>query len=73
MKVATGRVVSGKVIFKGEPFPEGSVVRVVEKEDAGFFELAPKEEEALLEAIAEVDAGDVIDGEQFLRDLWNRR
>jgi hypothetical protein len=33
------------------------------------FKLSPEEEESLLEAIAEADAGDFVDGEQFLREL----
>jgi hypothetical protein len=37
------------------------------------FKLSPEEEESLLEAIAEADAGDFIDGEQFLRELRSRR
>jgi hypothetical protein len=37
------------------------------------FKLSPEEEESLLEAIAEADAGDFIDGEQFLRELRSQR
>jgi hypothetical protein len=29
MRVATGRVVDGKVVLEGEPFTEGAVVTVV--------------------------------------------
>jgi hypothetical protein len=73
MRVATGRVVSGKVIFEGEPLPEGSLVTVFSKEESEFFELDANQTEALLASIAEADAGDVVDGEQFLRELWDRR
>jgi hypothetical protein len=41
-------------------------------QDKGF-QLSPQEEESLLEAIAEADAGDFIDGEEFLRELRSQR
>jgi hypothetical protein len=41
-------------------------------QDEGF-ELSPEEEASLLEAIAEADAGDLVDGEQVLRELRNQR
>ncbi len=41
-------------------------------EDEGFV-LSPEEEASLLEAIAEADAGDFVDGEQFLRELREGR
>jgi hypothetical protein len=39
----------------------------------GGFELSPEEEADLLEAIAEADAGDLVDGEQFLKKLRSQR
>ena len=33
MKVATGRVVEGKVVLEGEPLAEGAVVTVVARDD----------------------------------------
>lgn len=72
MRLATGRVISGKIVVEGEPFPEGSSVTILALDEGESFELGPEDEEALLASIAEAEAGDVIDGEQFLRDLWNR-
>ena len=72
MKVATGKVVSGKIVVDGTPFPEGSTVTVLAPEDGEAFELSPDDEAALLAAIEEADRGDVIDGELFLRDLGGR-
>jgi hypothetical protein len=69
MKVATGRVVSGKIVVEGEPFAEGATVTVLAPEDGEAFELNADDEAALLAAIEEADRGDVIDGDQFLRDL----
>jgi hypothetical protein len=72
MTIATGRVVSGKIVVEGDPFPEGATVIVLSRQE-GSFELGPEEEAELLASIAEADAGDVIDGEQVLRGLRGRR
>lgn len=69
----TGKVVEGKVVFDnefGEPLEEGITVTVLAPEEA--FELGPEEQAELLEAIAEADAGDFIDGEELLRKLRDR-
>ncbi len=72
MKVATGTVVSGKIVIDGLPFPEGATVTVLAPEDGETFELGASDEAALLAAIAEADRGEVIEGKQFLRDLSSR-
>jgi len=72
MKVATGKVVSGKIVVDGEPFTEGSTVTVLAPEDGEVFALSADDEVALLAAIEEAERGDVIDGEEFLRDLGSR-
>jgi hypothetical protein len=72
MKITTGTVVSGKIEVEGDPLPEGCTVTILAPDEDGFFELGPREEEELLAAIAEADAGDVIDGEQFFRELRSR-
>ena len=67
MKVATGRVVGGKVVHEGEPLAEGSVVTVVAREET--FEVTPEEERALLEAIAQADRGQVVSWEELREQL----
>jgi hypothetical protein len=69
MKVATGRVVGGKVVLEGEPLAEGSVVTVVASEDDETFEVSPEDERALLEAIAQADRGQVISWEELREQL----
>ena len=69
MKVATGRVIGGKVVLKGEPLAEGSVVTVVAREDDETFEVSPDEERALLEAIAQADRGQVVSWEVLHEEL----
>jgi hypothetical protein len=69
MRVATGRVVDGKVVLEGEPLAEGSVVTVVAQEDDGTFDVSPEEERALLEAIAQADRGQVVSWEALREQL----
>jgi hypothetical protein len=71
MKITTGTVVSGKIEVEGDPLPEGCTVTILAPDEGGF-DLGPQEEEELLAAVAEADAGDVIDGEGFLRELRGR-
>ena len=73
MRVATGKVVSGTVVIEGAPLPEGTFVTVLSPGESELFELDTQATEALLASIAEAEAGDVVDGEQFLRELWDRR
>ena len=65
MKVATGRVVDGKIVLDGEPLAEGSVVTVVVREDDEAFDVSPDEEKALLAAIAQADRGEVVSWEEL--------
>jgi hypothetical protein len=69
MKIATGKVVGGKVVLEGEPLAEGSVVTVVAREDDETFEVSPEEERALLEAIAQADRGQVVSWEELREQL----
>lgn len=72
MRVARGRVVSGKVVVEGDPLVEGATVTVLAPENGETFELNSEEEAALLASIEEAERGDVVDGEELLRELSNR-
>jgi hypothetical protein len=69
MRVASGKVVAGKVVIDGTPFEDGASVTVIAPEDSETFELSPKDEAALLSAIAEAKRGDVVDGAELLVKL----
>jgi len=73
MKVATGKVVEGKVVVEGVTLEEGSVVTVLAREGEGTFELTPEEEAELLLSIAEADRGETVSGEEVLEGLPRRR
>jgi len=69
MKIATGRVVSGKVVLEGESLIEGSVVTVISLEDDETFEVSPDEERALQAAIAQAERGQVVSWEELREQL----
>ena len=69
MRVATGKVVAGKIVVEGVPLEEGATVTVIATEDAETFELAPAEEAALLAAIAEADRGELLDAGEIVAEL----
>jgi hypothetical protein len=71
MKIATGRIVEGKVVLEGEPLAEGSVVTVVAREDDEAFDVSSEEERALLAAIAQAERGQVVSWEA-LREQMRR-
>ena len=72
MRVASGKVIAGKVVVDGAPFEEGSTVTVIAADDTETFELGPEDEAALVAAIGEANRGEVIDGPELLTKLGPR-
>ena len=72
MKVATGKIVGGKVVVEGVTFEEGTSVTVLARDDDGGFTLTPEEEAELLLSIAEADRGETIPAEEVLAKLARR-
>ena len=72
MKVATGKVIGGKVVVEGDALAEGASVTVLVRENDETFEVTPAEEAELLRALAEADRGDIIASEKVLKDIRNR-
>jgi len=69
MKIATGKVVGGKVELEGDPLAEGSVVTVISAEDSETFDVSPDEERALQAAIAQADCGEVVSWDELKSKL----
>lgn len=69
MKIATGKVVGGRVVLDGAAFEEGSSVTVLARDERGEITLAPGEEAELLLAIAEADRGEMVPAEEVLARL----
>jgi hypothetical protein len=73
MRIATGKVIGGKVVVEGEPLEEGASVTVLAGIGERSFTLSPEEEAELLLSIAEADRGDTIPAEQVLDKLARGR
>jgi hypothetical protein len=73
MKMATGKVVGGKVILDGVSLEEGTAVTVLARDDEGGFDLTPEQEAELLLSIAEADRGEMVSAEEVLAKLASRR
>ena len=65
MRITKGKVVGGRVIVEGDPLDEGSTVTVLVS-DEDSFTLDAEDEAALLQAIAEGDRNDVVDGDELI-------
>lgn len=72
MKVASGKVVGGKVIVEDTALTEGTSVTVLVREHDETFQATAEEEAALLRALADADRGDFVSSEQVLKDLRGR-
>ena len=72
MRIATGRVVSGKIVLEGEPLEEGATVTVLAPENDESFELSPEEEARLLASLEEAASEQFILASDLLRDLGQR-
>jgi len=71
MRVATGKIIGGKVV-EGASFDEGITVTILARDDDEAFELSPDQEAELLSAMAEADRGETISADQFLDNLRRR-
>lgn len=73
MKIATGKVVDGKVVLQGVTLEEGSSVTVLARDEEGGIALAPEEKAEILLPIAEADRGETVSAEEVLATLALRR
>jgi len=73
MRIATGKVVDGKVVIDGAPLEEGASVTVLSRDEESGFTLSPEEEAELLLSIAEADRGETVSAEEVLERLRRRR
>ncbi len=69
MKIATGKVVGGKVVIDGASLEEGASVTILARDEEKGFRLTPEEEAELLLSIAEADRGETIPAEEVLKRL----
>jgi predicted transcriptional regulator len=72
MKIATGKVLGGKVVLEGVTLEEGTSVTVLARDEEGSIDLTPEQEAELLLAIAEADRGELVSAEEVLARLGRR-
>jgi hypothetical protein len=72
VRIATGKVVSGKIVVDGEPLAEGATVTVLAPDDDQTFDLTPEEESLLLASIRESESGRVVEASAVLREIGRR-
>ena len=72
MKIATGKVIGGKVVLEGATFAEGTSVTVLARDGEGGVTLSPEEEAELLLSLAEADRGEMVSAEEVLAKLVRR-
>jgi hypothetical protein len=71
MRIASGKVVHGKVIYEGE-LPEGADVTLLAYEPEETFEVTPELKAVLLESIAQCERGETISAEELLQEMISR-
>ena len=72
MKIATGKVVDGKVVLEGVALEEGASVTILARNDEGGLDLTPEQEAELLLSIAEADRGETVSADEVLARLARR-
>ena len=73
MKIATGKVIDGKIVVDGEFLEEGESVTVLARDAESGFTLSPEDEAELLLSISEADRDQTISVEELLAKLARRR
>ena len=69
MRIAIGKVISGKVVLDGSVIADGTNVYVLTRDAAEVPALSANELAELEAGIAEADLGDMISGDDFFTHL----
>lgn len=72
MNLVTGKVENGRVVLPEGEFEEGAAVAVLASTADDPVALTSAEEEALLESLSEIRAGNFVTGENLLHHLRSR-
>jgi hypothetical protein len=71
MRIASGKVIHGKIVYEGE-LPEGAAVTVLAYERKETFEVSPELKAVLLESIAQCERRETISAEDLLQEMISR-
>jgi len=69
MLITTGKVSGGAIEVEGASLPEGAKVTILAPEGDEIFQLSPKDEALLLEAVAEAERGEVLSDSEVLDQI----
>jgi hypothetical protein len=72
MRVASGRIIDGRVELNDAQLPEGASVTVLLPEDEQTFEADPETERMLLESIAQSERGQTVPLAKVIAQLRSR-
>jgi len=72
MRVASGRIIDGRVELEDAHLPEGASVTVLLPEDEQTFEADPETERMLLESIAQSERGQTVPLAKVIAELRSR-
>lgn len=71
MRIATGKVVDGQVVYEGE-LPEGAAVTLLAYEPEEAFDVSPELKAVLLESIEQCERGETISADQLFQEMLSR-
>jgi len=69
MRIATGKVIGGKLELDGDSLEEGATVTVLVPESDETFELTADEMASLEDSLQQAARGQFVDAEALLREL----
>ena len=69
MRIASGKVIAGRIEVEGEPLPDGTVVTLLARDADEPFDVDAALKAELLESLAEADRGELIPAADVLRNL----
>lgn len=72
MKMATGKVIGGKVVPDGVSLKDGASVAILTNDDEGSLDLTPDQVRQLLLSIEEVERGEAVPAHVVLARLARR-
>jgi hypothetical protein len=71
MRISSGKVVHGQIVYDGE-LPEGAEVTLLAYEPEETFEVSPELKAILMESIAQCERGETISADELLQEMLSR-
>lgn len=72
MKVISGTVVGGRIEVPSDALAEGDRVAILAADSADPIQLTPEQEDELVAAVADLQGGRYVDGQDLLAELRPR-